>query len=109
MDRVLEKAIETYGKENQVDVAIEEMSELTKALTKMNRCLRSGKGDYNYFRVAIAEEIADVEVMLEQLKMIYNCTEAVMGIKALKMTRLEARLGMREFKERLDEESEEEN
>ena len=38
----LEAAILKYGAENQVDIAIEEMSELTKALLKERRQLKKG-------------------------------------------------------------------
>ena len=34
---LLQKAIETYGKKGQVDVAIEEMAELTQALLHERR------------------------------------------------------------------------
>ena len=54
---VLEKAIETFGPEHQQLVAIEEMSELQKELCKRYR------GFENHEH--IAEEIADVEIVLE--------------------------------------------
>lgn len=52
----------TYGERNQIDMAIEEMSELTQALSKYKR----GK-EHN-----VEEEIADVQIMLDQLKLIFN-------------------------------------
>lgn len=65
MDRTkLKIIIEKYGKEPQVDMCIEEMSELTKALLKERR----GKGNIK----DIAEEIADVQIMLEQMKWIFE-------------------------------------
>lgn len=61
---VLEDAVKTYGSVRQITKAIEEMSELIKEL-----CKDGGTGE----RVdLIAEEIADVEIMLEQLKCIYR-------------------------------------
>jgi hypothetical protein len=63
MYETLKRVIDTYGDEAQLIVAVEELSELTKAITKHLR----GKGD----PVNIAEEIADVEIMLEQLKLIF--------------------------------------
>ena len=60
------KLILKYGKEMQIIVAIEELSELQKALTKSLR----GKGKL----CDIAEEITDVEIMCEQLKFIFACT-----------------------------------
>jgi hypothetical protein len=40
----------------------------------------------------IEEEIADVEIMLEQLKMINDCHERVESIKAIKIKRLYHRI-----------------
>lgn len=60
-----EKAIEFYGESLQQIVAIEEMAELQKEISK---AIRSGATN----RDAIAEEIADVEFMLRQLMIIYN-------------------------------------
>lgn len=61
---VLNSAIRTFGKESQKVVAIEELAELQKELTKDLR----GKPNLQ----KIAEEMADVEIMLEQLELIYG-------------------------------------
>ena len=53
-----------YGKDSQVLIAIEEMSELTKDLCKYFR-------RYNR-RNEIIEEIADAEIMIEQLKCLFD-------------------------------------
>lgn len=58
-------AIGRYGKQAQILVAIEEMAELTKAL-----CKNINRGEDNLEN--ILEEIADVEIMVEQLKVIYD-------------------------------------
>ena len=58
----LNGAIEVFGGYGQIVKAVEEMSELTQALCK----LLAGEGDRNN----IAEEMADVEIMLEQLRII---------------------------------------
>lgn len=70
---ILEKAVDTYGNESQVDMAIEEMSELTKALLKYRRALK-GNTDISVSKAHsdILEEIADVEIMLDQMKIIYG-------------------------------------
>lgn len=57
-----------YGKESQTIVAIEELSELQKELTKALR----GKGSY----VHITEEIADVMVMINQLRILYGISDS---------------------------------
>lgn len=79
-----EKAIDTYGPELQIIVATEEMSELTKELCKRLR----GKDNID----AIAEEIADVEIMLAQLQIIFDCSGKVHSYRAAKITRLQERL-----------------
>lgn len=61
---VLNSAIRTFGKESQKVVTIEELAELQKELTKDLR----GKPNLQ----KIAEEMADVEIMLEQLELIYG-------------------------------------
>lgn len=63
------RVIEHYGKELQTIVAIEEMTELTKALTKELR----GQGNKKH----IAEEIADVYICLQQLKIMYDIPDEV--------------------------------
>ena len=71
---ILQKAIDTYGTFPQIDMCIEEMSELTKALCKIKRART--KKDYivdvlrqiNLIRENVIEEIADVEITLAQLK-----------------------------------------
>ena len=73
-EKVLHKAIEVYGRIPQIDMMIEEMSELTKALCKYKRA---------YFDVAetamptdivdnVYEEIADVKIMIRQMEMIFG-------------------------------------
>lgn len=81
---VLEKAIETFGPEHQQLVAIEEMSELQKELCKRYR----GFDNHEH----IAEEIADVEIVLEQLTMMFRCKDKVREIRAEKLNRLWIRI-----------------
>jgi len=69
----LQLIIDTYGTTPQIDMAIEECSELIKALLKARR----GKDEPEVLRDAIIDEIADVEIMLNQLKIIHSCTKAV--------------------------------
>ena len=87
---VLERAIHTYGGQAQVDKAIEEMSELTKALLK-HRYVEKNY-EIEILEDAVAEEIADVEIMLKQLKMIFCFDERVLQYKKEKIERLERRL-----------------
>lgn len=89
MKEVFEKAILTYGQTAQEDVAIEEMSELIKAICKMRR---AGVNEKPAATDAIVDEIADVSIMLEQLCMMYECFEAVENRRQYKVRRLENRL-----------------
>ena len=75
---IFENAIERYGAESQEGVAQEECAELIQAISKKHR----GK-PHN-----IAEEIADVEIMLEQLKIINGCENDVKEIRKQKTKRL---------------------
>lgn len=64
MNNVLKRAIETYGAEAQLNVAIEELSELIKEICKHKRYMDNTK--------AILEEMADCYIMLEQMQMIFG-------------------------------------
>ena len=63
--------IDHYGTKKQQDIAIEELAELQKAIIKYRR----EPGDKT--KEAVVEEIADVQVMLEQLKMIFSCRSKI--------------------------------
>jgi NTP pyrophosphatase (non-canonical NTP hydrolase) len=75
---ILCAAIRAYGEKAQEEVAIEECAELIQAISHKHR----GR-EHN-----ISEEIADVEIMLEQLKIINNCASEVEYIKQQKINRL---------------------
>lgn len=77
-------AVKKYGKLSQLIMCMEEMAELTKELSK------SIRGADN--SAAIAEEMADVEIMLEQLRLIYRNRSEVDTVKADKLRRLAYRL-----------------
>lgn len=72
--RILEAAIDTWGPEMQIVVAIEEMSELTKALTKYIRANNLAADDIVWIATNIREEMADVGIMLNQLSLIFGDT-----------------------------------
>ena len=81
---VCQRAVEAYGKEHQLIICMEEMAELTKELSKNLR------GHNNLQQ--IAEEVADVEVMLEQVKLIFHLREAATEAKEAKLLRLRERI-----------------
>ena len=75
----LTKIINHYGHLNQKIVATEEFGELIQAISKDQR----GEGD----RDNLIEEIADCEIMLTQLRIMYGLGESVEVIKKLKIER----------------------
>lgn len=81
---VYQRAVHTYGETSRLILSIEEMSELTKELSKHIR----GRNNMS----AICEEMADVEIMLEQLKIVFNNRAAVDYHKAHKLQRLADRM-----------------
>ena len=83
-DEICRAALETFGADSQVMIAIEEMSELTKELCK------NGRGQEN--TTHIAEEIADVEIMLCQMKMLFDCVAQVDKFRRYKLERLAGRI-----------------
>ena len=82
---VLQEALDTYGIDKQLDILIEEMAELTKAIIKHRR-YASRKTYEN-----LCEETADVAIMIEQL---YLSTKRddVAKYAVAKIDRLEDRL-----------------
>lgn len=63
----LKEIINHYGYESQKAMLFEEMAELQKEVCKELR----GKGDIQH----IAEELADVYIMLQQMQLIYDITD----------------------------------
>lgn len=96
-------AIEKYGIKPQMLMVIEEMSELTKAICKFFR--GTGYLDPRSRNIveekireplvdSIAEECADVMIMMEQLCYIFQIDEEVRRYMDEKVNRLAGRLGM---------------
>lgn len=81
---LLEQNLAHYGHSAQICTAMEEMGELIAALNRYFFRQRGDIGD-------VVEEIADVEIMLAQLRLIVG-TEQVAEIKLAKLERLAKRL-----------------
>ena len=77
---IYRKAVNRFGKLDQLIVATEELSELQKELCKTLR----GKMNIDN----IAEEIADVEIMLAQLHIIFNIDYDIEKQKKTKLERI---------------------
>jgi NTP pyrophosphatase (non-canonical NTP hydrolase) len=67
-------AIDTYGREAQTDMCIEECSELIKALLKLRRLPLEERIAAKGMKALenIQEEIADVQIMLWQIDLMYG-------------------------------------
>ena len=76
----LKAAIDKYSPVMQSIVAMEEMGELIQEISKDLR----GKGNIQH----MAEEIADVEIMLDQLKVMHGCWDDVSEWRQHKVNRL---------------------
>lgn len=81
---IFRRALEAFGAQAQMVMAIEEMSELTKELCKHRR----GRDNVE----AIAEEIADVEIMLQQMVLLFDCPGQVETFRRYKLERLAERI-----------------
>lgn len=85
---IYKQAIEKFGDRNQTYKAIEELSELIKELAVL-LSYNLTKGQLEDFdKSNLEEEIADVEIMLEQLKLIFDCHDIINTVKKQKIERL---------------------
>ncbi len=94
-DVIMRRAIATYGSFHQMMKVIEELGELERAVIKTlmydenylnNKSSKSSK-------LNLIEEIADVEIMIHQLKIMSGVSEEVEAIKIEKLQRLKTRIG----------------
>lgn len=83
MEELIEEAVLKYGLSSRMTLAIEEMSELTKELCKWERGLVNPSATS-----FIAEEIADVTIMLHQLVYALDCGKQVDDWIEYKLKRL---------------------
>lgn len=88
------RIINHYGYDSQSRQLIEEMGELTQAINKFwRKQLKRGRIMFDDVPTGtpeerrIIEEIADVEVCLEQIKMFFQCKQAVEKEKGIKILR----------------------
>lgn len=81
---IFQKAIDTYGADNQIGMLHEELGELMQAINKYRR--RTGTKEH------IAEEIADCFIMLYQASMIFGVQSEMVRFREQKIKRLSERL-----------------
>lgn len=88
VETLYEKAIQRFGKPSQIEMLIEELAELQLALQKFKRNPTKETAE------GVCDEMADVEIMLEQNRYIFN-PETINKRKKFKLDRLDRTL--REF------------
>ena len=81
---IYDQALECFGKNNQLVVALEELSECQKEICKAMRM----HPDFEH----LAEEIADATIMLEQVRLMFDINELVCKEMDRKVTRLKNRI-----------------
>ena len=83
--KLLETVINHFGRPNQMDMIIEECAELIQAINKYRRHPDENTG------LHLCGEIADVEIMLEQARIMFDQLNQVDDIKNRKL------LGLSEY------------
>ena len=89
---IYKQTIKKWGEDAQIDLCIEECGELIVALIKRNRYSNGSNND------DIINDLVDVEIMIEQLKIIYAKKESEFNsftfevYKRSKLKRLKRRL-----------------
>lgn len=85
--KIFNTALKLYGGQAQIMILFEEMAELQDVLCKLLR----GRVDGNTI-ANIAEEIADVGIMLDQMKIEFQVENAVKKQRIHKVQRLRERI-----------------
>lgn len=95
IDKYTRKQAEQFGIENRLLQCTEEAGELIQALCKYQRILQGDKTcqtDMCHAEYMITDEIADVELLLEQIKYLLGNEMEVRERKLYKLDRTEQRL-----------------
>lgn len=103
MDERLKIIANTYGYDAQSRQLIEEMAELTQAINKFwRKQLDCGRREYSDIEkcrmvaVELIEEIADIDICLEQIKYLLHCKLDVERVKKKKIERQMERIKNKE-------------
>lgn len=84
-DEIYRAALDTFGAEEQRWHTVEELTEMLVALCHVRR--RHDSTPH------LAEEIADAQIMLEQMALLYGCAELVEQYRAQKLLYLTNKIG----------------
>lgn len=94
---ILKEAIKKYGTHNQMLKCIEECGELSRAISRILIELSSGDGfTTKESQENLYEELADVSIMIEQMIIMFDCTDEVIAQQLIKLRRLKERLDTNE-------------
>jgi hypothetical protein len=85
-NELMQMALQTWGQQSQLDMVIEECAELIDAIQKWRR--------HKVDTVKVLEEAVDVELCLEQLKMMLDAPILFEKLKKEKLERLEKLLNV---------------
>lgn len=94
--KLYKKALELKGELSQILICIEEMGELNQALIKY---VRNEGYEKVVLKDKIIEELADVQIMVEQLVVSFNIKDEFELERARKLERLKKRLEIMENKD----------
>jgi len=89
---IMMRAFAHYGKETQIIVCIEELSELIKELTKYFRGSLSLSG--------LTEEAADVSIVLDEIILFFGIQSGVESVRQEKLARLLCRIDNEELQQK---------
>ena len=87
MNEAIRKIADHYGLNAQLNVATEELAELIQAIARFRRVDENDMLELEIRKNLVAEEMADVEVMLAQIKYLMEIDEKVEAIAKYKIDR----------------------
>lgn len=90
--KIYQEALNQWGMDAQINMAIEEMAELISALEHYRRLKKWG---HHATAEDVADEVADVEIMMEQLKFMFGFDSLYLfQIKEKKLARVKELLNI---------------
>lgn len=87
MNEAIRKIADHYGLNAQLNVATEELAELIQAIARFRRVDERDMLELAIRKNLVAEEMADVEVMLAQIKYLMKIDERVEAVAKYKIER----------------------
>lgn len=87
MNEAIRKIADHYGLNAQLNVATEELAELIQAIARFRRVDENDMLELARRKNLVAEEIADVEVMLAQIKYLMKIDERVEAVAKYEIER----------------------